>query len=64
MNAIESVTIVGSKDDLAGAASVVSNEDLEKMIDTDIQKILKVIYSCLHLLIAVGYLNMNGVHLR
>ena len=40
MNAIESVTIVGSKDDLAGAATVVSNEDLEKMIDTDIQKIL------------------------
>ena len=34
MNAIESVTIVGSKDDLAGAASVVSNEDLEKIATT------------------------------
>ena len=28
MNAIESVTIVGSKDDLAGAATVVSNLSL------------------------------------
>ena len=40
---IESVTIIGSKDDLkdlAGSGAVVSNEDLQKAMDTDIQKIL------------------------
>ena len=40
---VESVTIIGSKDDLkelAGSGSVISNEDLEKAMDTDIQKIL------------------------
>ena len=40
---VESVTIIGSKDDLknlAGSGAVVSNEDLQKAMDTDIQKIL------------------------
>ncbi len=40
---IESVTIIGSKDDvkdLAGSGAVISNEDLQKAMDTDIQKIL------------------------
>ena len=40
---VESVTIIGSKDDLkelAGSGAVISNEDLEKAMDTDIQKIL------------------------
>jgi len=38
---VESVTIIGSKDDLKNlAGAVVSNEDLQKAMDTDIQKIL------------------------
>ena len=35
---VESVTIIGSKDDvkdLAGSGAVVSNEDLQKAMDTD-----------------------------
>ena len=43
MNTVESVTIVGSKDDLAGSATVLSNEDLAKMVDTDIAKILSAV---------------------
>ena len=40
---IESVTIIGSKDDqkkLAGSGQIISNDDLLKAMDTDIQKIL------------------------
>ena len=40
---VESVTIIGTKDDvkdLAGSGAVISNEDLQKAMDTDIQKIL------------------------
>ena len=40
---IESVTIIGSKEDLknlAGSGAIISNEDLEIAMDTDIQKIL------------------------
>ena len=40
---IESVTIIGSKDDvkdLPGSGAVISNEDLQKAMDSDIQKIL------------------------
>ena len=40
---VESVTIIGSKDDvkdLPGSGAVISNEDLQKAMDTDIQKIL------------------------
>ena len=40
---IESVTIIGSEDDqkkLAGSGHIISNEDLLKAMDTDIQKIL------------------------
>ena len=40
---VESVTIIGSKDDqknLAGSGQIISNEDLLKAMDTDIQKIL------------------------
>jgi Fe(3+) dicitrate transport protein len=40
---IESVTIIGSKGDqknLAGSGQIISNEDLLKAMDTDIQKIL------------------------
>ena len=40
---IESVTIIGSIDDLknlAGSGAIISNEDLEISMDTDIQKIL------------------------
>ena len=40
---IESVTIIGSKEDvknLPGSGAVISNEDLQKAMDTDIQKIL------------------------
>ena len=40
---IESVTIIGSKDDLKnlpGSGAIISNEDLEIAMDTDIQKIL------------------------
>ena len=43
---IESVTIIGSKDDvkdLAGSGAVISNEDLEKAMDTDIAKILSAV---------------------
>ena len=43
---IESVTIVGSAADarnLPGAVTVISNEDLHKTMDTDIQKILSVV---------------------
>ena len=42
-NEVESVTIIGTKDDvkdLAGSGAVISNDDLEKAMDTDIQKIL------------------------
>ena len=40
---VDSVTIIGTKDDvkdLAGSGAVISNEDLQKAMDTDIQKIL------------------------
>ena len=40
---IDSVTIIGTKDDikdLPGSGAVISNEDLQKAMDTDIQKIL------------------------
>ena len=40
---VESVTIIGTKKDvkdLAGSGAVISNEDLEKTMDTDIAKIL------------------------
>ena len=40
---VEAVTIIGTKEDvkdLAGSGAVISNEDLEKAMDTDIQKIL------------------------
>ena len=40
---IESVTIIGSAEDqrkLAGSGQIISNEDLSKAMDTDIQKIL------------------------
>ena len=40
---VESVTIIGTKDDvkdLAGSGAVISNDDLQKTMDTDIQKIL------------------------
>ena len=40
---IESVSIIGSKDDqksLAGSGQIISNDDLLKAMDTDIQKIL------------------------
>ena len=43
---IESVTIIGSKEDvkdLAGSGAVISNEDLQKAMDTDIQKILSAV---------------------
>ena len=43
---VESVTIIGTKDDLkdlAGSGAVISNEDLQKAMDTDIQKILSVV---------------------
>ena len=40
---IETVTIIGSQSDVAGAASVISNEDLQKVIDTDIHKILSAV---------------------
>ena len=39
---VESVTIIGSKDDarnLAGSGTVLSEEDLNKIVDTDIHKI-------------------------
>ena len=40
---VESVTIIGTKDDvkdLPGSGAVISNDDLQKTMDTDIQKIL------------------------
>ena len=40
---IESVTIIGSEEDqknLAGSGQIISNADLLKAMDTDIQKIL------------------------
>jgi len=43
---VESVTIIGSKEDvknLAGSGAVISNEDLEKAMDTDIAKILSAV---------------------
>ena len=43
---IESVTIIGSKEDLknlAGSGAIISNEDLQKAMDTDIQKILSAV---------------------
>ena len=43
MNTIETVTIVGSQEDVAGSATVLSNEDLAKMVDTDIHKILSAV---------------------
>ena len=36
----EEVTIIAEVADLAGAGTVISNEDLQKAMDTDIQKIL------------------------
>ena len=36
----EEVTIISEVADLAGAGAVISNEDLQKVMDTDIQKIL------------------------
>ena len=43
---VESITIIGSKEDvkdLAGSGAVISNEDLEKAMDTDIAKILSAV---------------------
>jgi Fe(3+) dicitrate transport protein len=43
---IESVSIIGSKEDarrIAGSGTVISNEDLQKTIDTDIHKILSAV---------------------
>ena len=43
---IESVTIIGSKEDarnIAGSATVISNEDLQKLVDTDMHKILSAV---------------------
>ena len=43
---VESVTIIGSKDDarnLAGSGTVLSEEDLNKIVDTDIHKILSAV---------------------
>tara|TARA_X000000950_G_scaffold158051_1_gene193780 strand:+ start:61 stop:309 length:249 start_codon:yes stop_codon:yes gene_type:complete len=40
---VESVTIIGTKDDvkdLPGSGAVILNNDLQKAMDTDIQKIL------------------------
>ena len=35
----EEVTIIAEVADLAGAGTVISNEDLQKAMDTDIQKL-------------------------
>jgi Fe(3+) dicitrate transport protein len=43
MNTVETVTIVGSQEDVAGSATVLSNEDLAKLVDTDIHKILSAV---------------------
>ena len=43
---VESVTIIGSKEDarnLAGSGTVISEEDLKKIVDTDIHKILSAV---------------------
>ena len=43
---VESVTIIGTKDDvkdLPGSGAVISNDDLQKAMDTDIQKILNAV---------------------
>ena len=40
---IETVTIIGSQSDVAGVASVITNEDLQKVMDTDIHKILSAV---------------------
>ena len=43
---VESVTIIGSKDDarnLAGSGTVLNEEDLNKIVDTDIHKILSAV---------------------
>ena len=43
---VESVTIIGSKEDvkdLAGSGAIISNEALEKAMDTDIAKILSAV---------------------
>ena len=43
---IESVSIIGTKADarkIAGSGTVISNEDLQKTIDTDIHKILSAV---------------------
>ena len=45
---VESVTIIGTKDDvkdLPGSGAVISNDDLQKAMDTDIQKILTAVPS-------------------
>ena len=43
IDTIETVTIVGSQEDVAGSATVLSNQDLTRMVDTDIQKILSAV---------------------
>tara|TARA_B100001105_G_scaffold95633_1_gene76086 strand:- start:136 stop:2328 length:2193 start_codon:yes stop_codon:yes gene_type:complete len=46
LESIESVTIIGSKEDarnIAGSGSVISNDDLQKTMDTDIHKILSAV---------------------
>jgi len=43
---IETVSIIGSKEDarnVAGSAAVISNEDLQKLVDTDMHKILSAV---------------------
>jgi len=43
---VESVTIIGSKEDarnLAGSGTVISEDDLKKIVDTDIHKILSAV---------------------
>ena len=54
---VESVTIIGSKDDarnLAGSGTVLSEEDLNKIVDTDIHKILSAV-PCLYFRTEDGY---------
>ena len=41
---VETVTIIGSKSDVAGSATVISNEDLQKVMDTDIHKICRQLF--------------------
>ena len=45
MNTVETVPIVGSQEDVAGSATVLSNEDLAKLVDTDIHKILSAVFN-------------------